>query len=186
MDEYSSSVCYSDYDDAAVTDKSQSYRPCSLDELVARTKFEKKEIQVIYQGFKQECPSGTVNEKSFKNIFGQFFPFGDTSKYAHLIFSTFELRSSDRLKWVFKLYDTKKTGRLTRDDFHVIVCAVYSLLGNVTNHCNDYMTIQEHTATVFQKFDKLHQGYITIEDFIKLCMQDSMIVQSIDALRVTI
>ncbi|CAF3739814.1 unnamed protein product [Rotaria magnacalcarata] len=197
----------SDYDDAAVTDKSQSYRPCSLDELVARTKFEKKEIQVIYQGFKQECPSGTVNEKSFKNIFGQFFPFGDTSKYAHLIFSTFELRSSgivtfedfliglstlcrgtieDRLKWVFKLYDTKKTGRLTRDDFHVIVCAVYSLLGNVTNHCNDYMTIQEHTATVFQKFDKLHQGYITIEDFIKLCMQDPMIVQSIDALRVTI
>ncbi|CAM2698656.1 unnamed protein product [Rotaria socialis] len=208
MDEYSSSVCYSDYDDAAVTDNSRSYRPCSLDELVARTKFDKKEIQVIYQGFKQECPSennlGIVNEQTFKNIFGQFFPFGDTSKYAHLIFSTFDLRSSgivtfedfliglstlcrgtieDRLKWVFKLYDTKKTGRLTKDDFHVIVCAVYSLLDNISNHYNDYITIQEHTATVFQKFDKLHQGYITIEDFIKICTQDPIIVQSIEALR---
>lgn len=34
------------------------YRPPSLEQLTRRTKFTKKEIQCIYQGFKQECPSG--------------------------------------------------------------------------------------------------------------------------------
>lgn len=108
----------------------------SLDELVHRTKFSKKEIQTIYQGFKQECPSGFVNEETFKHIYGQFFPFADTSIYAHLIFSTFDARSpglvtfedfliclstlcrgslEERLKWIFTLYDTKRSGKLTRD-----------------------------------------------------------------------
>ncbi|CAF3784722.1 unnamed protein product [Rotaria sp. Silwood1] len=122
--------------DFNVADTLKCYRPCSLDELITLTNFNKKEIQLIYQGFKQECPSGIVNEETFRKIFGHFFPCGDTKQYAHLIFSTFDLRSSgiitfedfliglstlcrgtieDRLKWIFKLYDNKKTGRLTKD-----------------------------------------------------------------------
>lgn len=83
---------------------------------------------------------GIVNEETFKHIYGQFFPFADTSSYAHLIFATFDLRSSgcvtfedfliclstlcrgsveDRLRWIFTLYDTKKSGKLTRD---VCIC----------------------------------------------------------------
>lgn len=79
---------------------------------------------------------GTVNEETFKNIIGQFFPCGDTSAYARLIFSTFDMRASglvtfedflmalstlcrgtmeERLKWIFTLYDRKRTERLTRD-----------------------------------------------------------------------
>ena len=79
---------------------------------------------------------GIVNEETFKHIYGQFFPFADTSSYAHLVFATFDLRSSgcvtfedflvclstlcrgsleDRLRWIFTLYDTKKSGKLTRD-----------------------------------------------------------------------
>jgi len=34
------------------------YKPRSLDELATQTKFNKKEIQIIYQGFKQDCPTG--------------------------------------------------------------------------------------------------------------------------------
>lgn len=79
---------------------------------------------------------GMVNEETFKHIYGQFFPFADTSSYAHLVFATFDLRSSgcvtfedflvclstlcrgsieDRLRWIFTLYDTKKSGKLTRE-----------------------------------------------------------------------
>ncbi|CAF1101814.1 unnamed protein product [Adineta steineri] len=183
------------------------YKPRSLDELASRTKFSKKEIQVIYQGFKQECPSGTVDEETFKRIYGQFFPFADTSTYAHLIFSTFDLRSSsfvtfedfliclstlcrgtieDRLRWIFSLYDTKRSGKLTKNDFHVIICAVYSLLGNVSNRNYDHETIREHTAIVFQKFDKSQRGYITVQDFISFCSKDPAIIQSIESLRTTV
>ena len=80
--------------------------------------------------------SGVVNEETFKHIYGQFFPFADTSSYAHLVFATFDLRAAgcvtfedflvclstlcrgsieDRLKWIFTLYDTKKSGKLTRE-----------------------------------------------------------------------
>lgn len=206
MDDYSSSVCYSDFDDDGL-ETLKRYKPRSLDELASRTKFSKKEIQLIYQGFKQECPSGVVNEETFKHIYSQFFPFADTSTYAHLIFTTFDLRASgcvtfedfliclstlcrgtieDRLRWIFSLYDTKKSGKLTRDDFHMIVCAVYSLLGNVSTPRFDHETTREHTANVFQRFDKSRQGYLTMQDFISCCLSDPTIIQSIDALRTTV
>ncbi|UJR08105.1 hypothetical protein I4U23_012382 [Adineta vaga] len=190
-----------------VVETLKRYKPRSLDELATRTKFSKKEIQLIYQGFKQECPSGTVNEETFKTIYGQFFPFADTSTYAHLIFSTFDLRSTsvvtfedfliclstlcrgtieERLKWIFALYDTKKSGKLTKDDFHVILCAVYSLLGNVSNRHYDHETIREHTTNVFQKFDKSHRGFLTVQDFVSCCLKDPLIIQSIETLRTTV
>ena len=49
-----------DYDDDGL-ETLKRYKPRSLDELASRTKFSKKEIQLIYQGFKQECPSGNEN-----------------------------------------------------------------------------------------------------------------------------
>jgi len=49
-----------DYDDDGV-ETFKRYKPRSLDELASRTKFSKKEIQLIYQGFKQECTSGRVS-----------------------------------------------------------------------------------------------------------------------------
>lgn len=52
------------------------HRPEELATLAANTRFTKKEIQLIYRGFKQECPSGLVDEDDFKKIFAQFFPQG--------------------------------------------------------------------------------------------------------------
>ncbi len=59
-------VCLdTDYDDDGL-ETLKRYKPRSLDELASRTKFSKKEIQLIYQGFKQECPSGMID---FFNIY---------------------------------------------------------------------------------------------------------------------
>ncbi|CAM9344741.1 unnamed protein product, partial [Lampetra planeri] len=52
------------------------HRPESMDKLQEQTKFTKKELQVLYRGFKNECPSGAVNEENFKIIYSQFFPQG--------------------------------------------------------------------------------------------------------------
>ncbi|CAF1507246.1 unnamed protein product [Didymodactylos carnosus] len=178
-----------DFDDESL-ETLKRYKPRSLDELEKRTKFTKKEIQLIYQGFKQECPTGIVNEETFKHIYAQFFPHADSSNYAHLVFATFDLRSSgivtfedfliclstlcrgsieDRLRWVFTLYDTKKSGRITREDLHQIVCAIYSLLGTCSTPRYDDDTTREHTADVFKKFD-VGQGFITIQEFMNTCL----------------
>ena len=79
---------------------------------------------------------GWIDEKTFQRIYQQFFPSADTSSYAHLIFSTIDVRASgsvsfedfllclstlcrgsieDRLKWIFTLYDTNKCGKLTSE-----------------------------------------------------------------------
>ena len=33
-------------------------------------------LKVMYQGFKQVCPSGLVDENTFRDIYAQFFPQG--------------------------------------------------------------------------------------------------------------
>lgn len=55
------------------------HRPEQLATLAATTRFTRKEIQLIYRGFKQECPTGLVDEDGFKKIFSQFFPQGGES-----------------------------------------------------------------------------------------------------------
>ncbi|MGH0136837.1 UNVERIFIED_CONTAM: hypothetical protein FKN15_019829 [Acipenser sinensis] len=52
------------------------HQPEGLDQLQTQTKFTKKELQSLYRGFKNECPSGLVDEETFKMIYSQFFPQG--------------------------------------------------------------------------------------------------------------
>uniref|UniRef100_A0A8C7YPS0 Kv channel interacting protein 2 n=1 Tax=Oryzias sinensis TaxID=183150 RepID=A0A8C7YPS0_9TELE len=112
------------------------FRPQGLDLLVQQTRFSKKELQVLYRGFKNECPSGIVDEETFKRIYSQFFPQGDSSMYAHFLFEAFDthnngsvsfedfavslsilLRGSitDKLHWAFNLYDLNKDGCITKE-----------------------------------------------------------------------
>uniref|UniRef100_A0A8B9NMU8 Kv channel-interacting protein 4 n=1 Tax=Accipiter nisus TaxID=211598 RepID=A0A8B9NMU8_9AVES len=66
------------------------HRPEALELLEAQSKFTKKELQILYRGFKNECPSGVVNEETFKEIYSQFFPQGDSTTYAHFLFNAFD------------------------------------------------------------------------------------------------
>ncbi|KAI5741736.1 hypothetical protein M8J76_016663 [Diaphorina citri] len=90
------------------------YRPEELTKLAKTTKFTRKEIQLIYRGFKQECPSGMLDEESFVHIFAQFFPQGDATQYAHYVFNT--IKHSQTSKITFELIDTNKDGVVTIDE----------------------------------------------------------------------
>nr|XP_006002505.1 PREDICTED: Kv channel-interacting protein 1 [Latimeria chalumnae] len=75
------------------------YRPEGLEQLEAQTNFNKRELQVLYRGFKNECPTGVVNEETFKQIYAQFFPHGDASKYAHYLFNAFDTTQNGSVKF---------------------------------------------------------------------------------------
>ncbi|KAA0190794.1 hypothetical protein HAZT_HAZT007059 [Hyalella azteca] len=88
------------------------YKVDGIETLARTTKFTKKELQLMYRGFKaiaivgcikiqhccdddeylcpQECPNGMVSEDTFKGIYSQFFPQGDATAYAHYVFNTFD------------------------------------------------------------------------------------------------
>jgi len=131
------------------------YRPDGIDALCKATGFSRKELQLMYRSFKQECPTGTVNEATFKRIYTHFFPYGDVSAYAHYVFRAFDVSHngvinfeelvlgvsalsrgsvSDKLRWVFTLYDANGDGTISRQELRDVVSAVHRL----TSHgsCN--------------------------------------------------
>ncbi|XP_023277791.1 Kv channel-interacting protein 2-like [Seriola lalandi dorsalis] len=175
------------------------YRPEGIDRLVQQTNFSKKELQVLYRGFKNECPSGVVNEETFKNIYSQFFPQGDSSMYAHFLFEAFDtqnngavsfedfvislsiiLRGSitDKLNWAFNLYDLNKDGCITREEMTDIMHSIYDMMGKYTYPSMKDSAPKDHVDSFFQKMDRNNDGVVTIEEFLETCQKDENIMQS--------
>lgn len=179
------------------------YKPKPIDELVKLTRFSKKEIQNLYRGFKQECPSGIVNEQMFKEIYAQFFPQGDCSNYAHFVFTTIDANSTgsinfedfliglsvlsrgtldEKLRWIFNLYDINRDGKVTKDELLLVVTSVYELMGSFTDPIIDSNTPRQHVEIVFKKLNSKQDGVITMEDFLQTCYNDETILNSISML----
>ncbi|XP_049575851.1 A-type potassium channel modulatory protein KCNIP2 isoform X1 [Syngnathus scovelli] len=175
------------------------YRPEGLEHLMGQTSFSKKELQVLYRGFKNECPSGAVNEETFKSIYSQFFPQGDTSMYAHFLFVAFDTHNSgsvnfedfvlslsiilrgsitEKLNWTFNLYDLNKDGCITREEMTDIIQSIYDMMGTYTYPCMRDSAPRDHVEQFFQKMDKNKDGVVTIEEFLETCQKDENIMQS--------
>uniref|UniRef100_A0A8C6SX27 Potassium voltage-gated channel interacting protein 2 n=1 Tax=Neogobius melanostomus TaxID=47308 RepID=A0A8C6SX27_9GOBI len=162
------------------------HRPESMDKLQEQTKFTKKELQVLYRGFKNECPSGVVNEENFQNIYSQFFPQGDSSMYAHFLFEAFDTNKNgsvsfedfvfglsiilrgtvnDRLNWAFNLYDLNKDGCITKEEMLDIMKSIYDMMGKYTYpRCRTM-----HRENMWKKMDRNKDGVVTIDEFIESC-----------------
>uniref|UniRef100_A0A8C6TEZ9 Potassium voltage-gated channel interacting protein 3 n=1 Tax=Neogobius melanostomus TaxID=47308 RepID=A0A8C6TEZ9_9GOBI len=169
------------------------HQPEGLEQLQAQTKFTRKELQSLYRGFKNECPSGLVDEETFKSIYSQFFPQGDATTYAHFLFNAFDinrngsirfedfviglsvlLRGSvtEKLNWAFNLYDINKDGYITKEVNIIILSARY------TYPCVRDNAPSEHVDKFFQKMDRNRDGVVTIEEFIETCQKDENIMSS--------
>ncbi|XP_041089386.1 calsenilin-like isoform X1 [Polyodon spathula] len=175
------------------------HQPEGLDQLQAQTKFTKKELQSLYRGFKNECPSGLVDEETFKMIYCQFFPQGDATTYAHFLFNAFDidrtgsirfedfviglsvlLRGSvhEKLKWAFNLYDINKDGYITKEEMLAIMKSIYDMMGNYTYPSVREDTPFEHVEKFFQKMDRNQDGVVTIDEFMETCQKDENIMSS--------
>ncbi|XP_034961113.1 Kv channel-interacting protein 1 isoform X1 [Zootoca vivipara] len=176
------------------------YRPEGLEQLEAQTNFTKKELQVLYRGFKNECPSGAVNEETFKQIYAQFFPHGDASMYAHYLFNAFDtaqtgsvkfedfvtalsilLRGTvhEKLRWTFNLYDINKDGYINKEEMMDIVKAIYDMMGKYTYPVLKDDAPRQHVEVFFQKMDKNKDGVVTLDEFIESCQEDDNIMRSL-------
>ncbi|EEC08665.1 hypothetical protein IscW_ISCW005276 [Ixodes scapularis] len=104
----------------------------SLDALCRNTKFTRRQIQLMYRSFKQvgaaadppaaptvsvqmECPTGFVEEDTFKHIFAQFFPYGNACSYARYVFKSFDRNRNGAIS--FKKMDVNRDGVVTMDEF---------------------------------------------------------------------
>lgn len=153
----------------------------------------------MYRGFKQECPTGIVNEETFKDIYAQFFPQGDSSAYAHYVFNTFDQDHNgtisfeefvtglsvlargtfhEKLQWAFSLYDINGDGIITKEEMLDIVSAMYDMMGKFADPVIDEHTAKDHVERVFEKMDLNRDGVISIEEFMDTCRKDENVSKS--------
>ncbi|XP_071879696.1 A-type potassium channel modulatory protein KCNIP1 isoform X8 [Anas platyrhynchos] len=147
-----------------------------------------------------ECPSGVVNEETFKQIYAQFFPHGDASMYAHYLFNAFDtaqngsvkfedfvmalsilLRGTvhEKLRWTFNLYDINKDGYINKEEMMDIVKAIYDMMGKYTYPVLKEDAPRQHVEVFFQKMDKNKDGVVTLDEFIESCQEDDNIMRSL-------
>ncbi|XP_063214586.1 calsenilin isoform X3 [Chroicocephalus ridibundus] len=134
------------------------HQPEGLERLLTRTKFTKKELQSLYRGFKSECPSGLVDEETFKLIYSQFFPQGDASTYAHFLFDAF---------------DADRNGALCFQEMLEIMKSIYDMMGRCTHPALQDSAPAEHVELFFQKMDRNGDGVVTFEEFLETCQKVS-------------
>ncbi|XP_057341247.1 Kv channel-interacting protein 1-like [Microplitis mediator] len=179
--------------------------PEQLATLAATTRFTRKEIQLIYRGFKQECPTGLVDEQGFKQIFSQFFPQGDASQYAHYVFNTMKRKHAgkisfeeflailskvsrgsveEKLQWVFGLYDLDGDGLISKEEMLDVVGSIYEMLGRYTQPqiLEPQLAAKEHVERIFHLMDANKDGVVTIEELVQWCSKDEQLLQSLDTL----
>jgi len=180
------------------------HKPVSIQSLVKSTQFTRCELQIIYRGFKEECPTGQLTEDIFKLIYGKFFPQGDANMYAHYVFRTFDHTNlgkisfeqlvrclsslvhgsiSSKLMWIFHLYDTDGDGVISKSEMLKVVSSIYDLLGKQTDPPYDEATIRDHMESVFQKLDLNQDGIITPEEFLQACQTDPHICDALGCLQ---
>jgi len=169
-------------------------------QLQRETKFDKKELQQWYKGFKKDCPSGELTKPEFQRIYRQFFPHGDPSQFADYVFNVFDVDKSgkidfkefictlsvtsrgkleDKLDWAFQLYDIDGDGKITYDEMLKIVEAMYKMVSSMVKLPPDEDTPEKRVKKIFKMMDKDENGFLDKEEFTEGSKRDETIVSAL-------
>jgi len=170
----------------------------TVDKLIAETYFTEKEIKQWHKGFLKDCPDGLLTEEGFIKIYTQFFPHGDPSKFASLVFRVFDENKDgsiefhefiralsitsrgnldEKLGWAFRLYDVDSDGYITRTEMLNIVDAIYQMVGDQNEGAEGDPTAR--VAKIFEQMDTDKDNKLTLAEFKEGSRNDPRIVQAL-------
>jgi len=178
--------------------KNSKLKQETVDKLISETYFTEKEIRQWHKGFLKDCPDGLLTEAGFIKIYTQFFPHGDPSKFASLVFRVFDENNDgsiefhefiralsitsrgnldEKLAWAFRLYDVDNDGYITRTEMYNIVDAIYQMVGQQGETEEGNPTAR--VAKIFEQMDRDHDDKLTMEEFREGSRNDPRIVQAL-------
>ena len=159
--------------------------------LTANTNFTKEEITKWFTEFILDCPEGTLTIEKLKEKMNIILPDENIDIVANLIFSAFDkdnngsldfsefiiathcIASSspeDKLRWVFQVYDTDNSGSITVGEIIQVFSALYA------NEGLDQKYAVERAETIFGNLDVNHDGDVSEDEFVKVCLEDKEMV----------
>ncbi|KHN88351.1 Neuronal calcium sensor 1 [Toxocara canis] len=126
-----------------------------LNDLEEKTYFSRKELKKWYKDFVKDCPSGELKMDEFQNIYKQFFPNGDPSKFAAFVFNVFDISRKELKKWYKDFVKDCPSGELKMDEFQ-----------NIYKQFFPNGDPSKFAAFVFNVFDSNKDGHICFNEFI--------------------
>ncbi|XP_064650371.1 neuronal calcium sensor 1-like isoform X2 [Lineus longissimus] len=179
--------------------KNSKLQPDQLEELSYKTHFTEEELVQWHKGFMKDCPEGTLTEEGFKKIYKNYFPFGNPSTFASMVFQIFDENKNgtiefsefimalsvttrgdvdEKLEWAFRLYDMDNDGYITRQEMLQIVNAIYEMVGKHTKLPEDENTPEKRVDRIFDIMDKNNDDMLSFEEFREGSKADASILQA--------
>lgn len=171
-----------------------------LSMLLRCTRFDKTELQRWYKEFARDCPSMKLDQEEFKKIYRQFFPKGDSDRFASFVFGVFDANKDnsidfkefitalsitsrgtldEKLDWAFRLYDINGDGFISRQEMLKIIDSIYKMVGNLVTLPADEDTPEKRVTKIFSSMDKNADDKLTYEEFREGARRDPSIVQAL-------
>lgn len=162
------------------------YQPNTVDQMAELTHFSREEVKSLYRAFKQDCPTGIIDENTFKGVYEKIFPMGESAKYAHLVFCCIDRQQTggihfgdfmtllsvlskgsiqEKIQWTFQFYDVNRDGIISRDEMVKVTDSIYDLVGNETHPRVKMQNVEQ----VFSSMDSNRDGVVSKEEFVQFC-----------------
>ena len=179
--------------------KSKRSRPKKLsDEGIARlsqeTQYEREKIIEMEKAFLQVYPTGRMSKQQFIKAYKSHPSLTrvyECDRYLDSLFKAFDRDNSneidfveyltvmsiqekgtleDKLRLFFKQFDRDNSGRIDRKEMEAMVKAIFEMNGSHRNSTRqDYA---KKTQEIMEKLDKNGDRSVTIDEFVKGCIED--------------
>ena len=114
-----------------------------------------------------DCPQGTLSVEKVKEMMNIILPDENGDIVANLIFSAFDKDNNGSLDFC----EFMIAGSITVGEIIQVFAALYA------NEGLDQKFAVERAESVFGSLDLNHDGDVTEEEFVKVCMEDREMVQ---------